>query len=139
MTKRALVQETSAGGVVTGPQGLLLVNVRNLAGQVVWTFPKGHLEKGESAEEAALREVEEETGWRCTLKDPLITVRYRFLRDAGPVSKVVHWFRMDPLKKTGTFDPEEILECRWFSLIEATSLLVYKSDLKILKALGALA
>jgi diadenosine hexaphosphate hydrolase (ATP-forming) len=75
----------SAGGVVMGHAGVLLIKVKNLQGQVVWTFPKGHLEPGETAEEAALREVEEETGWRCKILGPLLDVEYR-LCAAGKLS-----------------------------------------------------
>src|SRR5262245_15163023 len=59
------VQEVSAGGIVQRDGELLLVKVKNLKGQVVWTFPKGHIEKGETLEQTAEREVLEETGWRC--------------------------------------------------------------------------
>ena len=44
-----VIRETSAGGVVLGIQGLLLVKVKNLQGTVLWTLPKGHIEAGETA------------------------------------------------------------------------------------------
>ena len=54
-------KEYAAGGIVGKNGKVLLVKVTNLQGQVVWTFPKGHLEKNETPLKAALREVEEET------------------------------------------------------------------------------
>ena len=57
------LREISAGGIVTGPRGLLLIKVENLDRRVVWTFPKGHLEGAERPDAAALSEVREETGW----------------------------------------------------------------------------
>ncbi len=125
-------REVSAGGVVLARAGVLLVKVENLAREVVWTFPKGHIEKGETPEEAALREVREETGWLCRISAPLTTVRYRFMREGLPVSKTVRWFRMEAVERVGESDPDEILDCRWCGLEEAEKVLVYKSDRKIL-------
>lgn len=134
-------REVSAGGVVMGHAGLLMIKVKNLAGQVVWTFPKGHLEKGETAEEAALREVKEETGWRCKILGPLLDVEYPFFRAGRAVTKTVHWFRMEALDRVGEWDTDEVLDCRWCLLAEAKSLVTYLSDIKIIdrveKGVGA--
>jgi 8-oxo-dGTP pyrophosphatase MutT (NUDIX family) len=125
-------RETSAGGVVLQEDSVLLVKVENLQGLIVWTFPKGHLEKGETAAQAALREVREETGWLCRIKKPFGQVRYFFQRNGRLVNKTVRWFLMEPLEKKGESDPNEILDCRWFPLPEAADLLVYKSDREIM-------
>ena len=53
-----------------------MVKVENLEGDELWTFPKGHIEKGEKAPQAALREVEEETGYRCEIVKPFERVQY---------------------------------------------------------------
>jgi 8-oxo-dGTP pyrophosphatase MutT (NUDIX family) len=129
------VKEVSAGGVVSGPEGLLLIKVENLQGSVLWTFPKGHLEAGETAEQAALREVLEETGWRCRTIAPFFEARYSFRHNGKRVDKTVHWFRMEPVEKVGVSDPDEIIDCRWFPMAEAKDLLVYKSDLEIMARL----
>ena len=130
-----MIQETSAGGVVLGNQGLLLVKVKNLQGTILWTLPKGHLEAGETAEQAALREVTEETGWRCRVLSPFHEARYSFRRENRRVDKSVHWFRMEALEKVGEADPDEILDSRWYPLREARDLLTYKSDVDILNKL----
>ncbi|HRY29435.1 MAG TPA: NUDIX hydrolase [Elusimicrobiota bacterium] len=127
--------EVSAGGLVLGDGKLLMVKVRNLEGRVVWTFPKGHLEKGETAEDAALREVREETGRRCRLRRPFGKVHYEFYRNGKHVRKTVHWFLMEPLETLGEPDPEEVLDCRWFSWPESAEVAVYPSDKKILARL----
>jgi 8-oxo-dGTP pyrophosphatase MutT (NUDIX family) len=127
--------EFSAGGVVQEEDKLLLVKVENLEGQIAWTFPKGHIEKGEKAPEAALREVEEETGYRCEIVKPFDKVQYWFKREGNLVKKTVTWYLMTPLKKTGTHDPEEILETRWVTMAEADKLAKYKSDKQILAKL----
>ena len=125
-------REVSAGGVVMGHAGVLLIKVKNLQGQVVWTFPKGHLEKGETSEVAALREVEEETGWRCKILGPLLDVEYPFSRKGRMVMKTVHWYRMEALDRVGDWDPDEVLDCRWCLLEEAKNLVTYPSDIKII-------
>jgi 8-oxo-dGTP pyrophosphatase MutT (NUDIX family) len=137
MTKPdTIVKEISAGGVVAGPEGLLLIKVENLQGAVLWTFPKGHLEAGETAEQAALREVVEETGWRCRVTKPFLEVQYSFRHSGRRVDKTVHWFLMEPIEKVGVSDPDEIIDCRWFPVAEARDLLVYKSDLDLMEKLG---
>jgi 8-oxo-dGTP pyrophosphatase MutT (NUDIX family) len=127
-------REVSAGGVVSRGERLLLVKVKNLLGELRWTFPKGHLEDGETALEAALREVEEETGWRCRTRKALPTVSYRFKREGKPVAKSVRWWWMEPVEKTGRPDADEILSARWAKPSDARRLLTYPSDLKLLSA-----
>jgi ADP-ribose pyrophosphatase YjhB (NUDIX family) len=127
-------REVSAGGVVSRDGKLLLVRVKNLEKRKVWTFPKGHLDPGETALEAAIREVREETGWRCRAQGPLYTARYRFRRGKTPVSKVVKWYRMRPQRKVGRPDLDEILSARWVSVSRAEELLSYPSDLKLVSA-----
>jgi 8-oxo-dGTP pyrophosphatase MutT (NUDIX family) len=128
--------EYSAGGIVQDGDNLLMVEVENLEGHHVWTFPKGHIEKGESAEEAALREVQEETGYRCTIVAPLERVQYWFKREDTLTKKTVTWFMMKALEKTGTHDTKEIIGTRWVPLKEALLLARYKSDKKILAKLS---
>lgn len=125
-------KEYAAGGVVGRDGKVLLVRVTNLQGETVWTFPKGHLEKGETPLAAALREVEEETGWRCRKIGPLALVAYRFNRNGRPVSKKVRWYRMAPVKKTGLPDAVEIHKTRWVAAAKAAGLLSYPSDLRLL-------
>jgi len=120
-----------------------MIEVKNLKGDVVWTFPKGHLEKGESSRQAALREVKEETGWDCRVIPPepgakpvpFERVKYWFKRGKDLVKKDVAWFLMRPLEKTGERDPEEVRRVQWVSVAEAEKRAVYPSDKKLLKKL----
>ncbi|MEK7858930.1 MAG: NUDIX domain-containing protein [Elusimicrobiota bacterium] len=127
-------RETASGGVVRRRGKILLVRVENLAGEKVWTFPKGHPEAGEGPRKTALREVEEETGYACRILAPLMTARYQFSRSQGKVSKTVRWFLMEPEKKVGKPDPREILSVRWAAPEKAEGLLRYPSDLKLFAA-----
>lgn len=126
-------KEYAAGGIVEKNGKVLLVKVTNLQGEVVWTFPKGHLEKGETPLKAALREVEEETGWKCRNAGPLALIRYRFNRNGRPVAKKVRWYRMEPLEKTGRPDEVEIMTTKWVAKLKVEKILSYPSDLKLMR------
>lgn len=125
-------KEFSAGGVVSRDDELLLVEVTNLKGERVWTFPKGHPEKGETPEQTALREVREETGWSCEICCELMIAAYKFSRQGRLVDKKVQWFWMKPKKKVGEPDAVEVREAKWVSSDEAFELLKYPSDLELI-------
>jgi 8-oxo-dGTP pyrophosphatase MutT (NUDIX family) len=94
-----------------------------------WSFPKGKLDPGESWEDAALREVEEEIGLRCRLGDELPPTSYR---DNKGRAKVVRYWLMDPLD--GEFEPShEVDEVRWLALADADGLLTYQHDRELLR------
>ena len=129
-------KEFSAGGIVLENGKVLLIMMRNLAGKKVWTFPKGHIEEGESRQEAALREVLEETGIRCEItgEKEFYTAAYSFIRNDFPVEKKVFWYLMKPVKKTGKIlTPEEIFGLGWSDYAAAQKKLEYQSDLGILE------
>jgi 8-oxo-dGTP pyrophosphatase MutT (NUDIX family) len=97
-----------------------------------WSFPKGKLDPGETWEQAALREVEEEIGLRCRLGAELTPVEYAV--SAG--RKVVRYWVMEP--ESGAFAPnEEVDEMRWLSPTEAEELLSYERDRALLREAGA--
>jgi len=115
---------------------VLLILMRNLAGEKVWTFPKGHLEPGETPQAAALREVAEETGFNCEVTGDLYKAEYSFIRNGRPVDKDVRWYRMKRLGGDGVVKtPEEIFDMEWCSLAVAKKHLSYPSDLKIIELL----
>lgn len=125
----------SAGGLVVDERGqILLIRARDLRDRVVWTLPKGTLLPGETNTEAALREVCEETGWRCEVVRELEPVTYWFQRQGARVKKTVHWFLMRPLEKVGDHD-HEVDEVLWASPEDARSRLRYDSDRRLLGSL----
>jgi len=126
--------EHSAGGVVSEGGKVLLIRVRNLEGAEVWTFPKGHLEAGETPEAAAVREVAEETGYDCEITGKLFTAEYSFLRNGRRVRKDVRWYRMERRGGDGVpRTPDEIVDMKWASMEEARAVLSYPSDLKLIE------
>jgi 8-oxo-dGTP pyrophosphatase MutT (NUDIX family) len=125
--------EHSAGGVIVRDNLVLLIQMRNLEGTTVWTFPKGHLEPDETPQAAAVREVAEETGFICKITGELYTAEYSFARNGKPVHKDVRWYRMALLGGDGVVKtPDEILNLKWCSLEEAGKALSYPSDLILL-------
>jgi len=129
-----MLLEFSAGGLVLDAQGrILLIRARDLRGQPVWTLPKGALAPGETSAEAALREVREETGYRCELERELAPVTYWFRRDGRQIKKTVRWFLMRPLEKVGDHD-HEVDEVLWTDKDDALTRLRYDSDRRLVGA-----
>ena len=96
-----------------------------------WSLPKGKLERDESFEDGALREVEEETGLTCELREELSSVRYR---DRKGRPKVVRYWRMKPVE--GSFrENHEVDELRWLSPKKAIALLDYEHDRELVREL----
>ena len=99
-----------------------------------WSLPKGKADPGERDEETALREVEEETGLRCTLGAPAGRTRYR---DSKGRDKVVHYWLMEPVSEQaatdGTFVAnDEVDDVLWCTVAEAVERLSYAHDRKLL-------
>ena len=100
-----------------------------------WSFPKGKLELGESEEDAAVREVEEETGLRCRLEHELATTSYR---DARRRPKTVRYWVMTPISGE-LAAANEIDDARFVPIAEARSLLTYARDVELLELLDVTA
>jgi 8-oxo-dGTP diphosphatase len=123
----------AAGGLVVraGPGGDSEVALVHRPKYDDWSFPKGKLDPGETDEQAAIREVEEETGLRARLDRELPSVRYR---DANGRPKVVRYWVMTPLE--GDFRPNrEVDELRWVPIDRAGALLTYDHDRALLASI----
>jgi 8-oxo-dGTP diphosphatase len=113
--------EKAAGGVVVRDGLIALVHRPKYDD---WSLPKGHLDDGETWEEAALREVEEELGIRARTVRALEPVRYRTRK--GRDKEVRYWL-MEPV--SGEFTPnDEVDDVRWLAPDEARSALSYEAD-----------
>jgi 8-oxo-dGTP diphosphatase len=122
----------AAGGVVTraGPDGTLEYLVVHRPRYDDWSVPKGKLEPGESPEDAARREVEEETGVPVELGAALPTSEYV---DRHGRPKIVHYWRMTPVGRTQWMPSDEVDETRWITAAEAATLLTYEHDRRLVK------
>jgi 8-oxo-dGTP pyrophosphatase MutT (NUDIX family) len=124
----------AAGGLVTRPAGTgVEVLVVHRPRYDDWSLPKGKAEPGETDEETARREVEEETGYACALGEELTTVRYTDRR--GRAKRVRYW-RMTVEREVDWVPNEEIDERRWCSPAAAATLLSYDADRRLVDNLG---
>jgi 8-oxo-dGTP diphosphatase len=97
-----------------------------------WTLPKGKLDPGETFEQAALREVHEETGLRCRLGRRLEDTHYH---DRHNRPKVVQWWEMEAEPGSGEFVPNnEVSELEWLSPEEARTRMTYDRDKELVTA-----
>ena len=122
--------EFSAGGVVVrDEQCVVIVPTRRAAdGSKVLALPKGHPEGGESAVDAALREVREEAGVDARLVEQLGDVRYWYMRDGRRIAKVVSFFLLEYLSGEVTDHDREVEHARWLALERAARELTYKGE-----------
>jgi 8-oxo-dGTP diphosphatase len=118
---------TAAGGVVVRDGLVALVHRPRYDD---WTLPKGKLDNGESFEEAALREVEEETGLRARLLRELPSVSY----EVRGRPKVVRYWLMEVESDEGFVANDEVDEVRWVEPAAARALLTYERDRDVLAA-----
>ena len=134
------VFEHSAGGIVLTPDGrLVVVRTKNLKGDTVFALPKGQLEIGETAADAAQREVVEETGYLVErVGEPPQTASYWFVRDGTRVKKRVDFFRFDVVGGDSADHDSEIDEVLALDIEVGVERLTYKSEREMArKALGA--
>jgi 8-oxo-dGTP pyrophosphatase MutT (NUDIX family) len=129
----------AAGGIVIGTGKnsgkILLVRRRRYGGEV--GLPKGKLKKGEREADAALREVEEETGLRAKLRQAVGTTKYSV--DGRP--KTVAYFRMEASDDApaGPKDAGEVEAVEWITPREAMKALTHDDDRKLVAKVFGLA
>ena len=122
----------AAGGVVWRPAGdTVAIAVAHRPRYDDWSLPKGKLDEGESWEDAAVREVEEETGIRCRLGEELEPVSYQ---DRKGRAKVVRYWLMEPEDDTDFTPNDEVDQLRWLAPPEAADLLSYPHDKELVQA-----
>jgi 8-oxo-dGTP diphosphatase len=118
----------AAGGLVIRDGRVLLVHRPKYDD---WSFPKGKLEKGESWEDAAVREVEEETALRCELGAYVGSTHYEYREK----QKEVRYYLMTPADEPHA--QNEVDDVRWATFEEAVALLSYDHDRQLLFELSS--
>ncbi|TSD99271.1 NUDIX hydrolase [Skermania sp. ID1734] len=139
------VQETSAGGLVIsgldGPPEALraaLIGRTDRRGRLLWSLPKGHIEKGETAEETAMREVAEETGIRGKVLAELGSIDYWFVTEGRRVHKTVHHYLLRFLGGELSDADVEVTEVAWVPLTELETRLAYADERRLAEKAGQL-
>jgi 8-oxo-dGTP pyrophosphatase MutT (NUDIX family) len=135
-----VIREFSAGGIVVRRfQGRPFVAVVRVRDEIL-ALPKGHPEPGESAADAARREVREETGLEAELVEKLDDIRYWYSRDGDRVMKIVSFFLFRYRSGRVADHDHEVESAEWIPLEEAPERLAYPSERKVAAtALSALA
>jgi 8-oxo-dGTP pyrophosphatase MutT (NUDIX family) len=123
---------TSAGGIVVRFEGavpqLVVGRRKRERDGGTWTLPKGTPITGESLEETALREVEEETGLKVRIVSPLDSIHYTFVQHGLRIRKTVHYFIMEPIGGDLGRHDHEFEEVRWIAFAEAPVLLSFETE-----------
>ena len=138
------VDEVSAGGLVinrTGDLGLLIgrFDHKDPTGtRLLWSLPKGHIEAGETPEDAAIREVAEETGITSEIAKSLGVIDFWFMAGGKRIHKTVHHFLFREVGGTLQAQVSEVDEVGWFPLTEIVEKLAYPDEKKLIARSGEL-
>jgi 8-oxo-dGTP pyrophosphatase MutT (NUDIX family) len=133
---------TSAGGIVirhdSGKPWLVVGSRRRDRDGRTWTLPKGTPNPGESREQTAVREVEEETGLEVRITGPLDDIAYWFVQSGTRVEKTVHYFMMEPIGGDLARHDHEFEEVRWITFDAAASMLTFETERNLVARAAAL-
>ena len=137
------VDEVSAGGLVVDASGKLglLIGRRDLKDttgkRILWSLPKGHIEEGETPEEAALREVQEETGIVSVIEKSLGVIDFWFMAGGKRIHKTVHHYLFRENGGVLAAQESEVDEVAWFPLAEIVERLAYPDEKKLIARTNA--
>ena len=140
------MDETSAGGLILdrlgpGASGALIGRL-DRRGRLLWSLPKGHVERGETEPETAVREVAEETGISGRVVGKLGTIDFWFVAEGRRVHKTVHHYLLlanDPLHGLELSDADvEVSEVAWVPLDELAAKLAYADERRLLERVPVL-
>lgn len=134
-SRRTETHHSAGGAVISRRDGrayVAMVATRSFKGERRWGLPKGALAEGETSEQAALREVEEETGLRASITAPLDTIEYFFRAGDTLIRKKVDFYLMDYV--SGELQPQlsEIDAVEWVELSESLRRSSFASERKLL-------
>jgi 8-oxo-dGTP pyrophosphatase MutT (NUDIX family) len=134
------VDEISAGGLVLDA-GLAVPVIarRGRRGDLRWSLPKGHIEPGESAAQAAVREITEETGIVGRILREIGSIDFYFIADRRRVHKTVHHFLLEYVAGELCADDHEVAVVEWVPLEGLPNRLAYPDERRLAKRAKLLA
>ena len=131
------MEETSAGGLVvdrsTKEPCAAIIGRRDRRGRLLWSLPKGHLEEGETAEDAAVREVEEETGIHGKVVAPLGVIDYWFVAENRRIHKTVHHYLLEASGGKLSDEDVEVDTVAWVPLDQLSRRLAYAGERRLIE------
>jgi 8-oxo-dGTP pyrophosphatase MutT (NUDIX family) len=130
-SKAPIEYHHSAGGLVMLEDKILLISTRQ--GRR-WQLPKGHLEPGETSEQAAIREIQEETGVLGRIVHTLPHVRYSFVERGRRIRKRVDYYLLDYVEgDPANYDREEVSGAAWFPWEHGVTTLSFDNERRVVE------
>ncbi|HEX9163940.1 MAG TPA: NUDIX hydrolase [Thermoanaerobaculia bacterium] len=132
--KKTRNEHSSGGAVISTRDGVPFVALIATRGKTRWGLPKGAVSEGETSEQAALREVLEETGLQAEIVKPLDTIEYFFRAGDTLIRKRVDFYLMRYV--AGELQPQlsEVDDVEWVELSQAIQRASFDSERKLLEA-----
>ncbi len=123
------VEETSAGGLVIDARHRVpIIGRRSRRGRLLWSLPKGHIEPGETAEQAATREIAEETGILGRVVGKIGVLDFSFVARSRFIHKTVHHFLLEYVSGQLCSDDHEVSRVAWVPFDDLTNRLCYRDE-----------
>jgi 8-oxo-dGTP pyrophosphatase MutT (NUDIX family) len=132
--KRTRNEHSSGGAVINTRDGIAYVALIATRGKTRWGLPKGAVAEGETSEQAALREVLEETGLQAEIIKPLDTIEYFFRAGDTLIHKRVDFYLMRYVSGELTPQLSEVDDVEWVEISEAIGRASFESERKLLEA-----
>lgn len=131
------VEETSAGGVVldltSDPPAVALIARHDRRSRLLWSLPKGHVEAGETPEQAALREVQEETGLIGRILAPLGIIDFWFVVEDRRIHKTVHHYVIEAVGGELSDEDIEVEAVEWIPFHQVVRKLAYGDERRLVE------
>lgn len=118
----------------TDPPTAALIGRLDRRGRLMWSLPKGHVEPGETREQAAVREVSEETGIEGRILAPLGAIDFWFVAEGRRIHKTVHHFLMEQTGGELSADDAEVVDVAWVALPDIAGRLAYADERRLIEA-----
>ncbi|CAB4905071.1 MAG: NUDIX domain-containing protein [Actinobacteria bacterium] len=136
VAKTPRIEEVSAGGLVldrsSRPWKAALIARRDRRGRLIWSLPKGHVEVGETNEQAAIREVHEETGIESSVLMTLGTIDFWFMAEDKRIHKTVHHYILNADGGELSDEDREVVEVAWIPIDDVAGKLAHSDERKLM-------